>query len=134
MYRVMQSFGHQTARVAGLAVLLVGIGAGAASAKRGASFDAFVVRQGIHRDLPKINRCYESALRYEPDLAGKVAVKFTVARHGDVRDVQVVQNTTGNKQVGRCVTRVVSKIRFQPRRSGKDLLRFTFPFVFALQD
>jgi hypothetical protein len=28
--------------------------------------DAFVVRQKISKDLPKINRCYESALRYEP--------------------------------------------------------------------
>ena len=28
--------------------------------------DAFVVREKIQKDLPKINRCYESALRYEP--------------------------------------------------------------------
>ncbi|MEM8608606.1 MAG: AgmX/PglI C-terminal domain-containing protein [Myxococcota bacterium] len=115
-----------------LAVLLVGLGAGSATAKRGAPFDADHVRREIRRDLPKIHRCYESALRREPDLAGKVAVQFAVARQGDVRETEVVQNTTGSKEMGHCVARVVSKIRFQPRRSGKDLLRFTFPFVFAL--
>lgn len=129
-----QQFAYQTVMIVGLGVLLLGTAVGSASAKRGASFDASVVRREIHRDLPKINRCYTSALRQEPDLAGKVSVNFAVARKGDVRDIQVVQNTTGSHQVGRCVTRVVSRIRFQPRRSGQDLLRFTFPFVFALQE
>lgn len=116
-----------------LGVMVVGTAATDASAKRGVSFDASDVRREIRRDLPRISRCYESALRHEPSLSGKVAVKFAVARRGDVRDMEVVQNTTGNQEVGRCVARVVSKIRFQPRSSGQDLLRFTLPFVFALQ-
>lgn len=95
--------------------------------------DAFVVRQKIHRDLPKINRCYESALRYEPELAGKVSIRFAVMRKGGVQGVKVVENTTGNDGVERCVARVVSAIRFPSRRTGKSL-RFTFPFVFAPQD
>jgi len=95
--------------------------------------DAFVVREEISKDLPKINRCYESALRYEPALTGKVSVRFAVVRSGDVRGVQVIENTTGNDHVERCVTRVVSAIRFPSRRTGKSL-SFTFPFVFAPQD
>jgi hypothetical protein len=87
--------------------------------------DAFVVRQKISKDLPKINRCYESALRYEPG--------FAVVRTGYVKGVQVLENTTGNDKVERCVARVVSAIRFPRRRTGKSL-RFTFPFVFAPQD
>jgi len=95
--------------------------------------DAFVVRQKIKKDLPKINRCYESALRYEPELAGKVSVRFAVVRAGYVKGVHVIENTTGNAKVERCVARVVSAIRFPRRRTGKSL-RFTFPFVFAPQD
>jgi hypothetical protein len=90
--------------------------------------DAFVVRQKISKDLPKINRCYESALRYEPELAGKVSLRFAVVRTGYVKGVQVLENTTGNDKVERCVARVVSAIRFPRRRTGKSL-RFTFPFV-----
>lgn len=95
--------------------------------------DAFVVREKIQKDLPKINRCYESALRYEPELAGKVSVRFAVMRAGHVEGVQILENTTGNGHVERCVTRVVSAIRFPRRRTGKSL-RFTFPFVFAPQE
>jgi len=95
--------------------------------------DAFVVREEISKDLGKINRCYESALRYEPALAGKVSVRFAVVRNGDVKGVEVIQNTTGNDHVERCVARVVSAIRFPSRRTGKSL-QFTFPFVFAPQD
>lgn len=126
-------FAYKRAATACLAVLLLCVGTGVASAKRGSSFDASEVRREIRRDLPKINRCYESALRHDPSLAGKVAVQFTVAPEGDVHEAEVVHNTTGSPQVARCVARVVSKVRFRPRRAGEDPLRFTFPFVFALQ-
>jgi len=97
------------------------------------TIDAFVVRDKIHKDLPKINRCYESALRYEPELEGKVSVRFAVIRTGYVKGVRVVENTTGNASVERCVARVVSTLRFPRRRTGKSV-RFTFPFVFTPQD
>lgn len=115
---------------AALAVLSV---AGMAHAGSYGKIDAFVVRQKIRKDLPKINRCYESALRYEPELAGKVSVRFAVVRTGYVKGLHVVENTTGNDKVERCVARVVSAMRFPRRRTGKSL-RFTFPFVFAPQD
>jgi TonB family protein len=95
--------------------------------------DASVVRQTIRRDLPKIHRCYESALRYEPELSGKVKIRFAVLRKGYVQGVRVLENTTGHSGVERCVARVVSSIRFPSRRSGKAL-SFTFPFVFAPQE
>ena len=91
-----------------------------------------VVRDKIRRDLPKINRCYESALRYEPQLAGKVKVRFAIIRNGDVKAVRVLENTTGHEGVERCVARVLGGIQFPSRKSGKSL-SFTFPFVFAPQ-
>ena len=120
-------------------ILVVGVlGFGDATVARAGSgthrgpLDAFVVRDKIRRDLPKINRCYESALRHEPELEGKVSVRFAVVRAGTVRGVQVVENTTGNASVERCVARVVATLRFPSRRAGKSV-RFTFPFVFAPQ-
>jgi len=113
-----------------MAGLLSPVAAHAGSAAR--AIDAFVVRGEISKDLGKINRCYESALRYAPALAGKVSVRFAVVRNGDVKGVEVIENTTGNDHVERCVARVVGAIRFPRRRTGKSL-RFTFPFVFAPQ-
>ena len=118
-------------------VLAVGVVGSATIAHAGSganrgTLDAFVVRDKIKRDLPKINRCYESALRNEPELEGKVSIRFAVMRAGTVQGVQVVENTTGNASVERCVARVVATLRFPSRRYGKSV-RFTVPFVFAPQ-
>ena len=116
-----------------LVALLVAVSASSvAEASAYGKVDASVVRQKIHRDLPKINRCYESALRYEPELSGKVKVRFAVVRKGHVQSVRVVENTTGHEGVERCVARVLSGIKFPSRRSGKPL-SFTLPFIFAPQ-
>ncbi len=116
-----------------LAALLVAGVPSPGHAGSSSRIDAFLVRQKIHKDLPKINRCYVSALRFEPELAGKVSVRFAVVRKGYVRGLRVVENTTGNDRVERCVARVVRAIRFPSRRTGKSV-SFTFPFVFAPQD
>ena len=108
------------------------VGAGAGAYPRG-TLDAFLVRDKIRKDLPKINRCYESALRREPALEGKVSVRFAVIRNGYVKGVRVVENTTGNTSVEHCVAKVVRALRFPRRRNGKSV-RFTFPFVFSPQD
>ena len=119
--------------VLALVAALVAVSASSvAEASAYGKVDASVVRQKIHRDLPKINRCYESALRYEPELSGKVKVRFAVVRKGHVQSVRVVENTTGHEGVERCVARVLSGIKFQSRRSGKPL-SFTLPFIFAPQ-
>lgn len=118
--------------VALLAALVVFGAAAPSHARSYGKLDAFVVRQKIRREVPKINRCYESALRGEPELAGKVKVQFAIVLNGDVRGVRILENTTGHAGVERCVTRVVSEIQFPSRRSGKAL-SFTFPFVFAPQ-
>ena len=115
-----------------LAMLLVAGTPSPGHAGSSGRIDAFLVRQKITKDLPKINRCYESALRFDPELAGKVSVRFAVVRKGYVRGLRVLENTTGNDRVERCVARVVSAIRFPSRRTGKSI-SFTFPFVFAPQ-
>jgi TonB family protein len=115
-----------------VAAFAIGLPAATGHARSYGKIDAMVVRKQIHRDLPKINRCYESALRREPQLSGKVKVRFAIVRSGDVKAVQVLENTTGHEGVERCVARVVGDIQFPSRRSGKAL-SFTFPFVFAPQ-
>lgn len=127
----MASAGRKSIVLVCAAALAV-LGASATTHAAYGKIDAFVVRQKIYHDLPKINRCYESALRYEPELAGKVKVRFAVVRKGHVQGVHVVENTTGHEGVERCVARVVGAIRFPTRRSGKPL-SFTFPFIFAPQ-
>lgn len=133
-YLTRMASARRTSIVASLLVALAVLGVtGTSHAGSYGKIDAFVVREKIRNDLPKITRCYESERRYEPELAGKVSVRFAVVRTGYVKGVHVVENTTGNDRVERCVARVVSALRFPRRREGKSL-RFTFPFIFAPQD
>ena len=103
-----------------MGVVLLSANVGVAHAGPDGSLDPFAVRQKIRRDLPKINRCYESALRHEPELEGKVSIRFAVIRTGDVKGVRVVENTTGNASVERCVARVVGSLRFPKRRIREE--------------
>jgi outer membrane biosynthesis protein TonB len=129
----MRLSGTTATIILGALMALVVMGAPAMGhARYHGKLDAFMVRDKIRRDLPKINRCYESALRYEPQLAGKVKVRFAIVRNGDVKAVRVLENTTGHEGVERCVARVLGGIQFPSRKSGKSL-SFTFPFVFAPQ-
>lgn len=129
----MRAFLYATCGVVVASALVIGLAneAQAGSGPRG-TLDAFLVRSKIKQDLPKINRCYESALKTEPELEGKVSIRFAVVRAGTVHGVEVVENTTGSESVERCVARVVRTLRFPKRRYGQSQ-RFTFPFVFVSQ-
>lgn len=55
-----------------------------------------------------ITYCYERELKRNPDLKGKIVVRFVVAPNGKVKDVKIVSSTLNNQSVERCI---ISRIR-----------------------
>ena len=96
-------------------------------------FDAATVQRQIKARLKSITRCYESELRKNPALAGKVTVSFTIEQRGNVTGAKAVENTTGSPAVADCVTRTVARFRFNPGPSGGSVT-FRYPFVFQPQN
>ena len=96
-------------------------------------FDAALVQRQIKQRLKAITRCYESELRKNPSLAGKVTVTFTIQERGNVTNAQASENTTGSTAVASCVTRTISGFRFNPGPSGGSVT-FRYPFVFQPQN
>ena len=96
-------------------------------------FDAAAVQKQIKLRLKSITRCYESELRKNPSLAGKVTVTFTIQERGNVTDARASENTTGSPSVAQCVTRTISRFRFNPGPSGGSVT-FRYPFVFQPQN
>jgi len=96
-------------------------------------FDAAAVQKQIKLRLKSITRCYESELRKNPSLAGKVTVTFTIQERGNVTDARASENTTGSPSVASCVTRTISRFRFNPGPSGGSVT-FRYPFVFQPQN
>ena len=96
-------------------------------------FDAATVQRQIKQRLKSITRCYESELRKNPSLSGKVTVTFTIQQRGNVTDARATENTTGSPGVADCVTRTISRFRFNPGPEGGSVT-FRYPFVFQPQN
>jgi TonB family protein len=96
-------------------------------------FDAALVQTQIKQRLKSITRCYESELRKNPSLSGKVTVTFTIQERGNVTDAKASENTTGSPAVADCVTRTISRFRFNPGPDGGSVT-FRYPFVFQPQN
>jgi len=96
-------------------------------------FDAALVQQQIKLRLKSITRCYESELRKNPSLSGKVTIMFTIQERGNVTDARASENTTGSSAVADCVTRTISRFRFNPGPDGGSVT-FRYPFVFQPQN
>lgn len=110
----------------------VGVRSGGDVGGAGEFDSALVVRQ-IKQRIKSITRCYESELRKNPSLAGKVQVEFTIQQRGNVTGAKATQNTTGSPAVAECVTRTISRFRFNPGPEGGSVT-FRYPFVFQPQN
>jgi TonB family protein len=96
-------------------------------------FDSSVVVSTIKTRLRAIQMCYEQQLRRNPNLAGKVTIEFTIQPRGNVTDVRVKENSTGDTAVGTCVANTVGSFRFNPGPEGGSVT-YSYPFVFAPQN
>ena len=96
-------------------------------------FDASLVVAMIKRRIRAITMCYEMQLKRNPSLAGKVTTEFTIQPRGNVTDVKITANTTGDDAVGQCVANTIRAIRFNPGPEGGSVV-FSYPFVFAPQN
>jgi TonB family protein len=96
-------------------------------------FDQALVQRQIKQRLKSITRCYESELRKNPNLSGKVTVTFTIQERGNVTNARASENTTGSPAVADCVTRTISRFRFNPGPDGGSVT-FRYPFVFQPQN
>jgi len=96
-------------------------------------FDSNLVVQTIKTRLRAIQMCYEQQLRRNPSLAGKVTIEFTIQPRGNVTDVHIKENSTGDTAVGTCVANTVGTFRFNPGPEGGSVT-YSYPFVFAPQN
>lgn len=85
------------------------------------------VNKVIGRRMSAIKGCYEKALRRDPNLKGKLVVRFTIAGSGRVTAARVVQNDL-TPEVGDCVVSKFKAFRF-PQPDGGSLTMES-PFMF----
>jgi outer membrane biosynthesis protein TonB len=85
--------------------------------------------KAIRRRIGGIKHCYEKRLKRDPDLKGKIVVRFVIHSGGKVVEVEIVENTTGDSELGACIASRVKAIRF-PATEGSET-SVTYPFILA---
>ena len=89
-----------------------------------AGVDVVLAPGGSARPMPP--NCYEKALRDQPDLDGKVAVRFTVGTAGTVTDAHVI-GATG--EFAGCIRHVLLNARGLPILAAPA--QFSHAYVFS---
>jgi outer membrane biosynthesis protein TonB len=87
------------------------------------------IQKVIRRRLGGIKHCYEKRLKRNPELKGKIVIRFVVHPGGKVIEVEIADNTTGDSDLARCIASRVKAIRFPPADGGETSV--TYPFILA---
>ncbi|HOX45846.1 MAG TPA: AgmX/PglI C-terminal domain-containing protein [Myxococcota bacterium] len=87
------------------------------------------IKKVVQRRVGGIKSCYEARLKRNPELKGKVVVKFVIHPGGKVLEADVIENTTGDSDLAACIAAKVKSIRFPAAEGGETVV--TYPFILA---
>lgn len=82
----------------------------------------------IRARIPSIRACYESALKRNPGLKGKISIRFAILETGGLADVAAALNSVGSPEVVACIVNTMRGWRTPFRPSGPVTVEY--PFVF----
>ncbi len=97
-------------------------------AAKDASRDMKTLSQILQKYQPRLKKVYEDFLKRNPDLSGKMVVKFTIEADGSVSGVNVVSSDLNDRELERNLVRYIERIKFPPA-SGK--ITIEWPLIFS---
>ena len=83
----------------------------------------------VKRKASALRNCYERQLLADPELSGKIVMRWKVQLDGKASDVSVQSSTMKNAKVEKCMTRVIKRMRFDKPDGGICVI--DFPFVYS---
>lgn len=87
--------------------------------KQGRSDAETVVRRGLRAALPALEACYESELRRNGRLRGRILVAIAVRSSGDIASSRIAESTLQNPEILGCITGRLKRLRLPP--PGEDV-------------
>lgn len=92
------------------------------------SLDPSVIAREIRGRLGAIKACYEAGLKRNPNIGGKLQLRFEISSVGKVTSADIENDTMHDEEVASCIKARVSTWRF-PAPSGGSV-QFSYPFIF----
>jgi outer membrane biosynthesis protein TonB len=90
--------------------------------------DPNIIVKEVKARMGAIKACYERSLKRNPNLSGKIAMRWTITPAGTVSGVEVDQDSMGDPEVSSCIKSQISHWRFPAPAGGS--VEVQFPFVF----
>jgi outer membrane biosynthesis protein TonB len=94
------------------------------------ALDRSLVDDVIKRNMNQIRYCYQRQLNRSPHLAGKITIKFVIARDGSVSAASVKSSSMKNDAVENCLASRFLRLQF-PRPKGGGIVMVSYPFMFS---
>jgi hypothetical protein len=88
-----------------------------------------VIQRVVRQNFGRFRACYEAALRTNPNLAGRVAVRFVIGRDGSVGSAANGGSDLPDGGVVSCVVRAFHGLSFPAPESG--IVTVTYPIAFS---
>jgi len=92
------------------------------------TIDAGVIAREIRRRMGAIRACYERELKRNPQLGGKIVVRFVIGANGAVTEAEVESNSMQDDAVAECIVMNIKRFRFAAPEGGS--VEVSYPFVF----
>jgi hypothetical protein len=99
----------------------------AAAVEGTGELDSKEVNRIIGQKMAAVKGCYERALRRDPNLKGKLVIRFTISGSGKVTSAEAIENDL-TPEVGTCVADAFKRFRFPEPEGGS--LTMESPFMF----
>lgn len=84
----------------------------------------------VRRNLNQVRYCYTRELQRTPGLAGKVSVKFIIAKDGSVSSATIAKSSLGSSAAESCISGRFLRMQFPALKGGSTAI-VNYPFVFA---
>ena len=107
-----------------------GIGGGGASggeATISGALDKAAFTKVIRRRQASLKKAYESSLKNNPNLQGRIELEWTIGADGKVTAVKILSDSVGDAELARKIVRLVKRWRF-PATGSVSTIRY--PLVF----
>ncbi len=94
------------------------------------SLDPALIDRVIKQHMNQIKYCYTRELSRDPNLGGKVSMKFVIANDGSVSNANVKTTTMHNSSVESCMQKQFFRMNF-PKPNGNGIVIVSYPFIFS---
>jgi len=86
------------------------------------------VNSVIKRNMGRFRSCYQKSLKKNPDLSGKIVVRFAIGIDGKVNGAKIKETEMKSPEVERCILKHFYSLRFDPPSEGKALINYPINF------